>query len=66
MKFTAITYRRVKNLGNYESEALEMSVEVDDEQNIENAVYLLRNMVWEQLNRYPIPREERPTDLSDF
>lgn len=31
MKFKTITYQRVKNLGNYESERLELSVELDED-----------------------------------
>ena len=28
-----VTYQRIKNLGNYESERLEVTVEVDDDEN---------------------------------
>lgn len=33
MKPKTVTYQRAKNLGNYESERLEVTVEVDDDEN---------------------------------
>jgi small-conductance mechanosensitive channel len=42
MKFKTITYQRVKNLGNYESERLELSVELDDDEDVDKAISKLR------------------------
>lgn len=52
MEVKTITYQKVKNLGNYESERLEMTVEVDieDPVAIENAVNDLKQMVLEALD----------------
>jgi hypothetical protein len=32
MKITTITYKRIKNLGNYQSESFEFTAEVDEDQ----------------------------------
>jgi hypothetical protein len=59
MEVKTITYQRVKNLGNYESESLEMTaeVELDDYQSVSNAVANLKGMVLEALD---IEEEEKP------
>ena len=38
MKYKTITYQRVKNLGNYESKRLELTAELDDDDNLEEAI----------------------------
>lgn len=45
MKYKTITYQRVKNLGNYESERLEMTVELGDEDNVSESAQQLRQLV---------------------
>lgn len=42
MKFKTITYQRVKNLGNYESERLELSVELNEDDDVDDAIALLK------------------------
>jgi hypothetical protein len=64
LKIKTITYQRVqgtlpfqgraclhfvKNLGNYESERLELSAEIDDNDRVENAIELLKNKVLDAL-----------------
>lgn len=43
MKYKTITYQRVKNLGNYESERLELSVELNEDDDVESAIALLKS-----------------------
>ena len=50
MKFKTITYQRVKNLGNYESERLELSVELDKDDDVESAIALLKSKVKQALD----------------
>jgi hypothetical protein len=50
MKFKTITFRKVKNLGNYETEALEVSVELHIDEDEEEAFYNLRDWVYRKLN----------------
>lgn len=45
MKFKTITYQRVKNLGNYESERLELSVELNEDEDVDEAIALLKSKV---------------------
>jgi hypothetical protein len=49
MKFKTITYQRVKNLGNYESERIELSVELDEEDFVDDAIALLKAKVEQAL-----------------
>lgn len=55
MKYKTITYQAVKNLGNYESERLEMTVELDslEEDDPEVAAFSLRHRVNSILNSPP-------------
>lgn len=70
MKFKTISYQAVKNLGNYESERLEMTVELDDleEHEPDVAALLLRQRVNSILNSPPElgvigkPQEDPDTD----
>lgn len=45
MKFKTITYQRVKNLGNYESERLELTVDLNDDDDTDDAIALLKQKV---------------------
>jgi small-conductance mechanosensitive channel len=49
MKFKTITYQRVKNLGNYESERLELSVELDDDEDVNEAMAVVIAKVYKML-----------------
>ncbi|MBW4535507.1 MAG: hypothetical protein KME09_16345 [Pleurocapsa minor HA4230-MV1] len=49
MKFKTITYQRVKNLGNYESERLELSVELDENDDEAVAIASLKSKVEQAL-----------------
>lgn len=40
-----ITYSRTKNLGNYESERLEMTIEIEEDENPEAAAIALKSSV---------------------
>lgn len=35
MQYKTISYKRIKNLGNYQSETVEMSAELDDDDNVD-------------------------------
>ena len=50
MEVKTITYQRVKNLGNYESERLELTVELDENDKPEIAIAILRNKVLDALD----------------
>jgi hypothetical protein len=50
MKIKTITYQRVKNLGNYESERLEMTAELDPSEDDEVAIAELKARVEISLN----------------
>lgn len=50
MNIKTITYQRVKNLGNYESERMEMTIELDDDENVEMAIAALKDTVKKALN----------------
>jgi small-conductance mechanosensitive channel len=47
---TRITYKRVKNLGNHETEALEVSTTIADDADVDVAIALLREKVLAHLN----------------
>jgi hypothetical protein len=49
MKFKTITYQRVKNLGNYESERLELSVELNEDDDVNEAMAVVIAKVYEML-----------------
>ena len=57
MKIKTITYQRVKNLGNYESERMELVAELDDGEDVEVAIGQLKKEVREALN-IPDPESE--------
>lgn len=50
MKFKTITYQRVKNLGNYESERLELSLELDEDDDVESAIARIKSKVEQALS----------------
>jgi small-conductance mechanosensitive channel len=50
MNIKTISYQRVKNLGNYESERIEMTIELDDDENVEDAIATLKETVKKALN----------------
>lgn len=70
MKITTITYQAVKNLGNYESERLEMTAALEEGEDAEAAAIILRRRVNLLLNepvRFGKLREDPPDDLpTDF
>ena len=45
MKYKTITYQRIKNLGNYESKRLKLSAELDENDNLEEAIEILKGKV---------------------
>ena len=45
MKYTIISYQQVFNLGNYESKRLEITAELDDDDNLEEAIEILKGKV---------------------
>lgn len=49
MNIKTITYQRVKNLGNYESERMEMTIELDDGDSVEIAIARIKSKVEEAL-----------------
>ena len=49
MKYKTITYQRVKNLGNYESERLELSVELDENDDEAVAIASIKSKVEQAL-----------------
>ena len=57
MKITTVTYQRVKNLGNYESKRLEISAELDDADDVTEAITTLKQKVREGLN-IPEPNDD--------
>lgn len=50
MEFKTITYQRVKNLGNYESERLELSIELDENDDVDKAIALVKLKVEQALD----------------
>lgn len=50
MKYTTITYKRVKNIGNYQSETLELTAEIDGEKDIMLQIHQLKTTVKRGLN----------------
>jgi hypothetical protein len=58
MKIKTVTYKLVKNLGNYQSETLEMSAEIDDGENPTRATESL----WNQVNAILFPESSAPSE----
>lgn len=53
MKNHQITYRRNKNLGNYETEHVEISATVDENESPETAFNVLKSRVYDYLELAP-------------
>ena len=60
MEIKEIRYQRVKNLGNYESARCEMVAEINYDDDLENAVALLKHQVDRALNN----EDEPPTEVA--
>lgn len=68
MKITKITYQAVKNLGNYESERLEASADIEEGEDPDDAAHSLRRWVNLTLDAPPNslmgkPREDPPDEM---
>lgn len=50
LNVTEITYSRLRNLGNYENEKLDITVHVNENESPENIVKKLRELVKQYLN----------------
>lgn len=50
MQYKTITYKRVKNLGNYQSETVEMTVELSESDNVLEAFEDLKSTLLEALD----------------
>ncbi|MGB6297006.1 MAG: hypothetical protein WBF90_12600 [Rivularia sp. (in: cyanobacteria)] len=64
MKVKLIVYKRIKNLGNYETEHLEMSAELAENEDVEQASRQLRRLVNNLLQEPVWPIED--DDMGDF
>lgn len=53
MKIKTITYKKIKNLGNYQSETVEMCAELDESENVELASKALKQEVFKALDLLP-------------
>ncbi|MEH2210840.1 hypothetical protein [Nostoc sp.] len=65
MKIETITYKRVKNLGNFQSETMEVTAVLDQYDEPEEVSQRLRELVKNQLfppTPAPIPTESAETD----
>lgn len=62
MKIEVITYKRIKNLGNYETEAMEVSASLEEEDLPEDVAENLKLFVYNQL--YP-PIADKATQMTD-
>lgn len=49
MKIRTVHYKRVKNLGNYESETFEMTAEIDDDEGVVSSALKLKEYVHQAL-----------------
>jgi hypothetical protein len=58
MDIKTISYQRVKNIGNYESERFEMTAELNNDENVEGAISILKSTVNKALNIVEI--EDQP------
>ena len=50
MEVKTITYQRLKNLGNYESERMELTAELNENDDVDDAIASLKNLVLESLD----------------
>lgn len=51
MQYKTISYKQIRNLGNYQSETLEITVELSEGEDINEAIKALKTKVFENL--YP-------------
>lgn len=66
MQIKVVSYKAVKNRGNYESEHLEMAAEVEEGEDTRDVVLKLKqqvNTLIEEPIRYGKPQEDPPTDF---
>ncbi len=63
MEITQITYRRLKNLGNYESEAVEMTGTVERGDSIVDVFHALKSCVLESLDLLPVAEVDPSEDF---
>lgn len=50
MNIKTIAYQRVKNLGNYESERMEITAELNEDDDVDEAIALIKRKCFEHLN----------------
>lgn len=62
VKYKTVSYKRIKNLGNYENEALEMSVELLENESPELAFELIKRKIEMALGLVPNTKERLPDD----
>ncbi|MEH1911267.1 hypothetical protein [Nostoc sp.] len=62
MKIETITYKRVKSLGNYQNETMEVTAVLDQYDDPDQVSQQLRELVKSQL----FPPESVPTQTDDF
>lgn len=62
MKVETITYKRVKNLGNYQSETFEATATVEEGEEAHIVASVLKNFVYKQLYP-PVVKEDADAEL---
>lgn len=65
MIITSISYQAVKNLGNYESERLEATATVEEDENVTEATKQLKAFVHAGLNAPASPSDSESNPLFD-
>lgn len=66
MKYTTITHSRKKNLGNYETEDISLTVELDEDESVVDAIEKLKYQAREALDiPHPISPSDEP-ELTNF
>ncbi|WP_036488038.1 hypothetical protein [Myxosarcina sp. GI1] len=63
MQYKIITYKRIKNLGNYQSETVEMSIELDDNDIPHECFEDLKSSV---LNALDIEQKTEQNDIDEI
>lgn len=66
MQYKTITYKRIRNLENYESEHLELSVEIDEQRDIGEQIKDLKNTVRRNLGLVSEQIETNESQLEEF
>ena len=62
LKINTITYQRVKNLGNYETERLEVSISIDENEDPDFALKKLKFWVDKKLSLIEKPSKDEVND----